>query len=351
MLHVLNMYREPIEHPWSMPDDLKAQVDLTSGRDRGRIYRLVPSDFAPGFEIPPAPRLGSATTEQLVVELSNPNSWWRDTAHRLIFERQDAAAVPPLRLLLATETDAIARLHALWSLHGLAELTVDDLNAAINDGDARIRKHAIRLAELRLQNNSSLVNAVLQRASDDSVRVRFQVALTLGELSDDRVAATLANIAKHHRDDAWIPLAVLSSLAGSELSFLKHVVDDADFVRNSGGLQMIEKIAFVVAARKQHQQIGELYRIIMSLSLSEPDRGTVRQHVLAGLGAGLKRSGRSLESSVADADSATRNLVGDFVQHAVTRIADPAADVDDRLEALKHLQWAEFSTVSTVCTT
>jgi putative membrane-bound dehydrogenase-like protein len=41
-LHALDMYRETIEHPWSMPDDLKARVDLTSGRDRGRIYRLVP---------------------------------------------------------------------------------------------------------------------------------------------------------------------------------------------------------------------------------------------------------------------------------------------------------------------
>ena len=38
-LHVLDMYRETIEHPWSMPDDLKARLDLTSGRDRGRLYR------------------------------------------------------------------------------------------------------------------------------------------------------------------------------------------------------------------------------------------------------------------------------------------------------------------------
>ncbi|MCA9134947.1 MAG: hypothetical protein KDA45_17380, partial [Planctomycetales bacterium] len=48
MLHVLDMYRETIEHPWSMPEDLKAQVDLTSGKDRGRIYRLLPPQTRPG---------------------------------------------------------------------------------------------------------------------------------------------------------------------------------------------------------------------------------------------------------------------------------------------------------------
>ena len=51
-LHVLDMYRETIEHPWSIPDDIKAGLDLRSGEDRGRIYRLAP----PGFRRPAARR-------------------------------------------------------------------------------------------------------------------------------------------------------------------------------------------------------------------------------------------------------------------------------------------------------
>src|SRR6185295_2858393 len=92
-LSVLDMYRETIEHPWSIPDDIKAQLDLESGRDRGRIYRLAPAGFKPAA----TPRLGDATTEQLVGCLVDPNAWRCDTAHRLIFERQDLAAVAPLR--------------------------------------------------------------------------------------------------------------------------------------------------------------------------------------------------------------------------------------------------------------
>ena len=107
-LHLLDMYRETIEHPWSIPDDIKAMVDLQSGRDRGRIYRLVPAERRKGFVPPPAPRLGEATIEELVATLENPNGWWRDTAHRLIYERQDAGAVAPLRLLVQNSTSSVA---------------------------------------------------------------------------------------------------------------------------------------------------------------------------------------------------------------------------------------------------
>ena len=86
-LHVLDMCRETIEHPWSIPDDIKKALDLESGRDRGRIYRLTP----PGFKLTKPPRLGSASVAELVAALENPNAWWRETASRLIYERQDQA--------------------------------------------------------------------------------------------------------------------------------------------------------------------------------------------------------------------------------------------------------------------
>ncbi|MFN5655272.1 MAG: PVC-type heme-binding CxxCH protein, partial [Verrucomicrobiota bacterium] len=35
-LHVCDMYREVIEHPWSIPDEIKQHLDLNNGNDRGR---------------------------------------------------------------------------------------------------------------------------------------------------------------------------------------------------------------------------------------------------------------------------------------------------------------------------
>ncbi len=44
-LHVMDMYRENIEHPWSIPDDIHAALDLENGRERGRLWRLTPPNF------------------------------------------------------------------------------------------------------------------------------------------------------------------------------------------------------------------------------------------------------------------------------------------------------------------
>src|SRR5262245_44226168 len=123
------MYRETIEHPWSIPDDLHARLDLLSGRDRGRIYRLAP----PGFTPPPPPHLGRVGTANLVAALANPSAWWRETAHRLLFERQDAAAVGPLGRLLRGSPDPLARSAALWSLAGIGALGDDQLQQALGD--------------------------------------------------------------------------------------------------------------------------------------------------------------------------------------------------------------------------
>ena len=40
-LLILDMYRETIEHPFSIPEPIKKHLDLTSGKDRGRLYDLV----------------------------------------------------------------------------------------------------------------------------------------------------------------------------------------------------------------------------------------------------------------------------------------------------------------------
>ena len=55
----------------------------------------------------PNPRgSAQATTYDLAAMLSHPNGWQRDTAARLLYERRDPKAVPPLANLLANSRDA-----------------------------------------------------------------------------------------------------------------------------------------------------------------------------------------------------------------------------------------------------
>ena len=59
-LLIIDMYRETIEHPYSIPEPIKKHLDLTSGKDRGRLYNLVYTDAATAPASPP--RLSQAPT-------------------------------------------------------------------------------------------------------------------------------------------------------------------------------------------------------------------------------------------------------------------------------------------------
>ena len=87
-LYICDMHREVIEHPWSLPEGIKQYLDLNSGTDRGRIYRVRPAEF----ERRPTTRLSEATSDELVAFLEHPNGWHRVTAQRLLRERQDLRA-------------------------------------------------------------------------------------------------------------------------------------------------------------------------------------------------------------------------------------------------------------------
>src|SRR5439155_16760703 len=123
--------------------------------------------------------------KELVATLEHPNGWHRDTASRLLFERQDRAAVSPLVKLLEQSNFPLARLHALHSLDGLGALKESHVLVALNDSDHTVREHAIKLSEKFFKNgvaSSKLLSRLEALANDSDVRVRYQLAFTLGEL-------------------------------------------------------------------------------------------------------------------------------------------------------------------------
>jgi putative membrane-bound dehydrogenase-like protein len=253
-LTVLDMYRETIEHPWSIPDDIKARLDLRSGEDRGRIYRLAPPNFQPR----PTPKLGQATTAELVALLEHPNVWHRDTAHRLLYERQDQAAIDALHRLLRESPSPLGRLHALWSLEGLHALTDDDLLVALIDPAEGVREHAVRLAEPRLNDSGLLRQEVITMAEDPAIRVRFQVAFTLGEVPAPRAAAPLARIGWRDARDPWMRAAILSSAGRNPLDILAMLMDQAhthDVLSRDSGVALARDLAFMVGARGRPDEV------------------------------------------------------------------------------------------------
>ncbi|MFG0263074.1 MAG: PVC-type heme-binding CxxCH protein, partial [Novipirellula sp. JB048] len=142
-LHVIDVYREVIEHPLSLPAEIKKHLDLTAGRDRGRIYRIVPTGFKPRSFKP----LSKFTTSELVQTLAHANAWHRETAARLLFERQDPAAIEALKALASDSDSPLGRMHALYALSGMKALDEATLTPRLDDSHPQVRRHALRLCD------------------------------------------------------------------------------------------------------------------------------------------------------------------------------------------------------------
>src|SRR5205814_322176 len=194
-LHVIDMYRELIEGAAFLPPQILKHLDPSSGVERGRIYRIAPKDF----KQPKPPALGKASTAELVGFLEHPNGWHRDTAARLLYQRQDATAVTPLRKLATGSKSPLARMHALYALDGLKALDAAPVLTALADPEPRVREHALRLAE-HFRDDPSVLARMEKMTEDADVGVRYQLAFSLGAFPAETAVRSLVQLAQ--RDGA-----------------------------------------------------------------------------------------------------------------------------------------------------
>lgn len=333
-LYVLDMSREIIE-AIHIPLDVMEHLDLRRGRDQGRIYRIAPDGFRP----PPAPRLGRATTVELVDVLENPNSWWRETAHRLLFERQDQAAVKPLRKLLVAGAQPFARIHALWSLHGLKALTDTDLLVALTDPSPRLIEQAVHLAESRLDHSPELFAAVAERANDPDERVRFRVALSLGVSALVQKAAPLAEIARRDAASPWTRLAVLSASTAVVHPLLVELLNDRTFVAKDSGRAFLSQLAGIIGARRQPDEIARTLEAIASQA-----DDALGDALFLPLGRALRQAGGHLSLDESPSTPATR-FVARIFEKAVKEATDGALAPARRIQAVERLGCGPFPLV------
>ncbi|MEX2174890.1 MAG: HEAT repeat domain-containing protein, partial [Pirellulaceae bacterium] len=339
-LHVLDMYRETIEHPWSIPDDIKAQLDLSSGNDRGRIYRLAPPDFA----IPKPPKLSTATTAELVAHLASPHSWWRETAQRLLVERQDKEAAEPLRQLLQTSPQPLARLHALYTLAGLNALQSDDLRAALRDESPGIVRHAIHLAEGFPPAATDLAELAPALAQHADAGVRFQTALWLGSLKGDAAAVeSLAQLARRDGNDPYLRAAILSSSHGIADSLaLALLASSSPPAEQRGRAEIVRQLAFAAASGAEQ---GPAKRLLDGVAnRNDAQSPELTWAVLAGIGQGAARRKEKLADYLPQLEPAAAQRVAQLLEQVlqIASAADtPPAERLAAIDLLAYLPWSD----------
>ncbi|NOS69660.1 MAG: c-type cytochrome [Verrucomicrobia bacterium] len=320
-LYFCDMYREVIEHPWSLPENIKKLLDLNAGNDRGRIYRITPD----GYKTRKPPKLGKATTKQLVATLENKNGWHRDTAARLLFERQDKAAIPLLQKMILKSPSALARLHALHVLDGLGLLKGDDLLAALDDSDAFVREHAIQLSEKFIAaGDAALWTKICQLSNDPDINVRYQLAFTLGEFNRPGKLDALVAIARRDSDSKWTQSAIYSSLADGSGEMFTTLAADANVRRSQSGQEMLRQLIVFVGAKNRPEEVATALKFMSQVN----DPATAFTMTRA-LGEGLKRANKPLTS-------AGESLKG-VLARAQTEAANPAASESVRVVAVQLL--------------
>ncbi|MGB6043323.1 MAG: PVC-type heme-binding CxxCH protein, partial [Pirellulales bacterium] len=213
-LYIADMYRQVIEHPEWIDDQLEKKLDLGAGRDRGRIWRVAPAGSKPR----PFPRLDRMSNSQLVASLDSPGAWQRDMAQQMIVWQADKAAIKPLLDLIGSCKRPQARLQAMYALEGLRALPDKVVVTLLSDTHPGVRRHAIRVAEVRLADTPSFGPALLKLINDHDPHVRLQLAYSLGAWDDERAAKALAQLAVRNQSDPYLTAAVFSSLNQSNIA-------------------------------------------------------------------------------------------------------------------------------------
>lgn len=302
-LYIADMYREIIEHPWSLPESLKKHLDLNSGNDRGRIYRVV----AENFQQRPRPQLSLLSSQELAALLEHPNGWHRDTAARLLYQRRDLSAVPELDRI-ATGGSLLGRLHALHTLDGLGALQERHVIQAMSAAEPELRVHGVRLAErFGASVSPALLSALLSVANASVpgapfIAVDFQLAWTLGRLPG-KDAEQIANafVARLYREghpgvveapggsgaSAHFLPALMNALGSNPVTVLERTLRRPALGNDQW--ELVARFARVIGNRHQDDEV----RRAISL-LESPRELRVTWTALAELAEGLEESGTTL---------------------------------------------------------
>lgn len=220
-LYLADMYRREIDHPRYVPEESRGLLDFESGKDRGRIYRIVRAD-APVARVAAVVKTNE-TLAQMIAGLESPDEWWRSRAFRLLSERADSAAAPELQRLVANSKQAETRGLALRLLHRMNGITAATLTNALRDPHSGVREQALAISGDVLVQMPELVGAVIATADDSDARVRFCSALVLGSVNDAAAVPALAKIAVRDGLDRWTRAAVLSGVGSRLSAFLAAV--------------------------------------------------------------------------------------------------------------------------------
>ncbi len=334
-IYILDFYREVIETPLSLPDDIKKQLNLES-RGRGRIWRIAPTDF----KAAKMPDFSKMTTAQLADEIASTNPWRRITAQRLLIEKQAKDEVTRIREQLPKAPGSPGRVNLLWTLQGLGVLKASDVQGVLPDPLPGVRENALRLAEPFFVESEGLSKVALQLARDPNPRVRFQFALTAGEFTTESTVDALALLLEQDAADPWTVVAALSSASRCAVKLLDKLTKQP-----KPNLTLLTRLAAAIGAAGDKREITEVLAIVAS-GKGSPGIDVL---LLEGLGQGMRGKKTNLAAWIANppgGNNAATEALHQHFQRVAADLKDEKGMSADRAAAARLLAYSPFDLAS-----
>ncbi|MBL9200605.1 MAG: c-type cytochrome [Opitutaceae bacterium] len=334
-LYIADMYRREIDHPRYVPEESRGLLDFESGKDRGRIWRVVRAG--------PRGELKTPAPDDLVAGLESADEWWRARAQRLIVERQARDLAPAIAKVAAQGKLAESRTRALWTLRGLGEIRSPIIILAARDADARLREQSVLLEHERTANPDDVVPTSVVGINDGDVRVRFTVARSLDATKDGGWLPLLLTVAHHDGADRWARAALMSVAAGREmelLTALRKTLKPWTENWRSPSEAVVDPIARSIGVGADE----DACRGLLTSLLGDNEPPVLRVAMALGLAEGLRaRRGPKLTLD-ALAGSEGRPALDALRHTAAERARDDTLPNVERLAALSLLAHGDFAT-------
>lgn len=346
-LYVVDMYRAVIEHPDWMPAELKSRKDLNDGSDRGRIWRVMSIEPSVNQDRPDEP-IDKLSTKEVIELLEHRNGWHRDTAMRVLLERNASEVLDALKLNWKQNRLTRSRLRVLWMLKILDPRLTPAVLAwsETKNRDARVREQVIAAIGDNLDEllGSEQASDLVDDETDE--RVRFRLALDLSGRSEDAVVERklLIQLLDHGAEDPWLRVAV-GTIRCNPADLL--IVELLDHWQGRGSIpdgaaELIEELCEVAGAQMAPDTASRLFKSLLSF-----DSPTLSSHVvtdlqlagLRGFGQGATRRGIATQAYLDQVDEGDRSLVQHLTIRAAEMVGDDDFATNRRLAAIKTLRF------------
>jgi putative membrane-bound dehydrogenase-like protein len=333
-LYILDFYREVIETPLSLPEDIKKKLNLES-RQRGRIWRVVPEGFK-----------AKRFVDIQAVSFDYRNAWNRETQQRLLYENQQKEVAEVIRdevIGIYLEQRAIpwrtGVARHLWSFKHYGLLTVEDVDKTLKLAQAADRVQALKLAEQFLAKSKLLQRRVVSFADDPSSFVRFQLALTARELPPDEAGPLLSRLLRRPDADRWLVAACLCSAKDAAPGLLAELAFDEKFASTQPAT--LSQLAGMIGAKGKDEEM--LATLTLLPNVKSP---ATQQAILEGLGNGMRSRDASLGQWLTQAGAQHAERLGPFFRQAVDTAQNEKATLPARIAAVRLAGFAPFDLAS-----